>query len=53
MADFWRDLRDHWDDHYWWLDHQLLMAILLALVGLLFHGLHLWMDRAWGVKADA
>jgi len=50
VGEFLREFRARWDDHYWWLDHQLLLAVLLAVIGLVFHGLHLWMERAWGVS---
>jgi len=50
MKEFLEDLRDNWDDSYWWADHQLLLAILLGLVGLAFHGLRLAMDNKWAVQ---
>lgn len=31
-AEFARELRDNWDDHYWWARHQALQAALVALV---------------------
>jgi hypothetical protein len=38
--EFLRELRDNWDDHYWWLRHPALQAAVLAIVagviGLLF-----------------
>lgn len=38
--EFARELREHWDDHYWWARHQALQATLIAVaigaVGLLF-----------------
>jgi hypothetical protein len=40
VRDFARELRENWDDHYWWARHQALQAALVALVvgaiGLLF-----------------
>lgn len=40
MSDFLSELREHWNDGYWWADRQLLLAILAAiatgLIGLLF-----------------
>ena len=40
MSDFLSELREHWDDGYWWADRQLLLAVLAALatgiVGLVF-----------------
>lgn len=31
MIDFLAELREHWNDGYWWADRQLLLAILMAL----------------------
>ena len=31
MSDFLAELREHWDDGYWWADRQLLLAVLAAL----------------------
>jgi hypothetical protein len=50
MGEFLDDLRLNWDSSYWWADHQLLMMVLLGLLGLAFHGLHLLMDRKWGLE---
>lgn len=40
VRDFVDELRDNWDDHYWWARHQALQAVLIAVavgaVGLLF-----------------
>lgn len=47
MSEFLQDLRDHWNDSYWWADHQLLLAVLLGIVSLGFHALKLWMDHRW------
>lgn len=30
--DFLRELRDNYDDHYWWARHQALQAALVALI---------------------
>lgn len=49
MSEFLHELRDNWRDSYWWADHQWLMVVLLGLIGLAFHGLHLWMDHQWGL----
>lgn len=50
MSDFLSDLREHWDDGYWWADRQLLLAVLAALatgiVGLLFVYLEARVRRA-------
>ena len=32
MREFFEELREHWDDAYWWADRQLLLAIALGLV---------------------
>lgn len=26
-----REARDHWDDGYWWIDHQWLASILVLM----------------------
>ena len=31
MTDFLSELREHWNDGYWWADRQLLLAVLVAL----------------------
>jgi len=31
VSDFLAELREHWDDGYWWADRQLLLAVLAAL----------------------
>lgn len=31
MNDFLSDLREHWNDGYWWADRQILLAIIVAL----------------------
>lgn len=49
MRDFLEDFRENWSDSYWWADHQWLMAIVVGIVGLSFHGLQLLMDRKWGI----
>lgn len=53
MSEFFAELREHWDDGYWWADHQLEAAILAALVaGLLelgFAYVKLRMTRAMAV----
>lgn len=40
MRELLADLREHWDDGYWWADRQLLLATLVAIIagtlGLLF-----------------
>lgn len=40
LRDFLDELRENWDDHYWWARHQALqitlLGILSGLIGLLF-----------------
>lgn len=48
MGEFVADFRQNWDNSYWWADHQLLMAAIIAVIGLVVHGVHLLMDRKWG-----
>jgi hypothetical protein len=50
LSDFLADLRENWDDHYWWARHQALQAGLIAVIagvlGLLFTWLELRMRAA-------
>ena len=46
MREFLTDLRDHWDDGYWWADRQILLAIVLGLLSLAFYTLRLLIARA-------
>jgi hypothetical protein len=32
VSEFFAELREHWDDGYWWADRQLLLAILVAVL---------------------
>jgi hypothetical protein len=45
------ELRERWDDGYWWADHPELRAALVAivggLVGLLFTWLQLLLERRY------
>lgn len=40
LRELWQELREHWDDRYWWADHLELRAALIAvitgLIGLVF-----------------
>jgi hypothetical protein len=36
MTAFLAELAEHWDDGYWWADHQLAQAVLVGVIGLLF-----------------
>lgn len=53
MREFLEDLRNHWDDSYWWADHQLLMACLVGLVSLSFALVEAWCKRQILGGADA
>jgi hypothetical protein len=57
MPELWQELREHWDDGYWWADRQLLLAVLVALaagtIGLVFKTLELLMTRAIAGAPDA
>lgn len=50
MVDFLKELREHWNDQYWWLDHQALRVALLAAmsgaIGLLFVYLQVKVEQA-------
>lgn len=51
LQDQLRDLRDHWDDRYWWADHAELRAALIAIItgilGLMFAWLQLTLERRY------
>lgn len=32
LREYLDELRENFDDHYWWLRHQMLMASLIALI---------------------
>lgn len=32
MTEFLSDLREHWNDGYWWAEHQIELAVIVALV---------------------
>jgi hypothetical protein len=32
VREFIDEVRNNWDDHYWWADHQWLMYILLCSI---------------------
>lgn len=58
MADrareLWRDLRDHWDDDYWWQRHLELRVALLAIISGLIGLLFAWLEtriRTGGAQA--
>ena len=50
MNDFLQELRDRWDDPYFWADHQALrmagIAVVAGIIGLIFHYAELRLDRA-------
>lgn len=52
MRSFLDELREHWDDGYWWADRQILLAIILGLVGLGFFTLRLLIARALTVTPE-
>jgi hypothetical protein len=49
--EFLRELRDNWDDHYWWARHQALQAALVAVligaIGLAFA----WLETRMKIRA--
>lgn len=45
MRNFLDELREHWDDGYWWADRQILLAIVLGLIGLAFFTMRLLLER--------
>lgn len=32
LAEFWAELRENWDDSYWWADHPELRAAMVGVV---------------------
>jgi hypothetical protein len=50
------DLRDHWDDSYWWHDHPALritlLSIIAGVIGLLFKWLETKIQLAARVAAQ-
>jgi hypothetical protein len=52
--EFLRELRENWDDHYWWARHQALQAAVVAIVvgaiGLMFTWLETRMKLAATVR---
>jgi hypothetical protein len=52
--EFLRELRENWDDHYWWARHQALQAAAVAIVvgaiGLMFTWLETRMKLAATVR---
>lgn len=32
LREFAAELRDNWDDHYWWARHQALQATMVAII---------------------
>lgn len=51
VTEFLEDLRDNWDDHYWWARHQALQIALLSIlsgtIGLVFLWARLRMERRY------
>lgn len=45
LRDFLEDLRDNWDDHYWWARHQALQATLLAVIAGAISLLFTWLEE--------
>jgi len=43
MDDWFEELREHWQDRYWWIDHPELSAILLAIAGGLIELTFAWL----------
>jgi hypothetical protein len=52
LNDFVQDFREHWDDAYWWADHQLLQTALactvVGVMGLAFKYAELRMQQSIG-----
>lgn len=50
LRDFIDDLREHWDDDYWWARHQVfrasLVAIIVGAIGLFFTYLETRVQRS-------
>jgi hypothetical protein len=51
--DFLSELRDHWDDHYWWANHPALRIALLAVVSGAIGLLFTWLETRIKLTARA
>lgn len=40
--EFLRELRDHWDDGYWWADRQILLVVCIGIAAGLIELLFFW-----------
>lgn len=53
VREFLDELRENWDDHYWWARHQALQAmlvtILVGVIGLVFT----WLEVRVKTAAEA
>lgn len=56
LQEFLEDLRDHWDDAYWWADHQLFQTVLACMIvgalGLAFKYVELRMTQQMGAPSN-
>jgi hypothetical protein len=50
MSELLAELREHWDDGYWWADRQLLLAALCALAAGII-GLAMKILEAYALRA--
>ena len=48
MSELLAELRDHWNDGYWWADRPLLSAVLVGLIGLVYTALEVWLRARYG-----
>jgi hypothetical protein len=51
LRDFLRDLRENWDDHYWWARHQALYAIMIGIAAGVVSLLFAWLETRVKIAA--
>lgn len=44
LAEFLDDLRENWDDHYWWASHQALQAAVVAVIAGAISLIFAWLE---------
>lgn len=45
LRDFLQELRENWDDHYWWARHQFLSIAVVSLISGLFGLLFAYLEE--------
>lgn len=52
LRDLLDELRDHWDDHYWWARHRELQITVLAIISGAIGLLFTWLETRIKIKAS-